>query len=456
LLRDARAALLPRVNAPAAAARHFRTGFFATGAVLAVFLAPLFSHQSDAPRFGPYSARYAIALASLVLAALALAAYVGRRCRARESFAPAQAAVLSILSVFVTLLAAECTLRVFQPEGAETFATYRQWGHRKSMLFGFEADFDHSWTIAGATYHTDASGFRRHVQDPEWRKNGAAKRIFTLGESSVFGFGLEDDETWPHRLEEKLAAQALPQRHVVVNAGNNGHNSLQSTLRFYLRVAPERPDHVVYYAAVNDVMNARPEHDAIWITPDMLFIDSLSAYLRKTRQYQNLYARSVLGVMLANAWDAFFGVPPAPPAELAWDPSPKGTPKEMEARFERNLLTLLDMCRRAGATLVLTTFIYDEARLEPSYAAGVRRRNEATRAVARREGVPLVDLERAFAEVPGHADYFFPDAYHPNERGAEWIASVLAERLPELLAPGSAAPASGAGTNAKIRDVSSE
>jgi hypothetical protein len=123
------------------------------------------------------------------------------------------------------------------------------------------------------------------------------------------------------------------------------------------------------------------------------------------------------------------------------------------SRFERNVLTLLDMCRRARATLVLTTFVYDEARLEPSYAAGVRRRNEAARAVARREGAPLVDLERAFAEVPSHADYFFPDAYHPNERGAEWIASVLAERWPEVLAQGPGAPAASAGRTRSRRLV---
>lgn len=441
------------MSSPAAAARPARTGFLVTGATLSVFLAPLFFHQSDKPALGPYSGRYALALAGLVLASLAVAAFTAWRCRVRGSLAPAQAALLAILSVFASLFLAECALRVFEPESAETFATYREWGHRKSMLFGFEADFDHEWTIAGATYRTDASGFRRHVPDPAWRKDGAAKRIFALGESSVFGFGLEDDETWPHRLEAKLAAEALPERYLVINAGNNGHNSLQSALRFYLRVAPERPDVVVYYAAINDVMNARPEHDAIWITPDMLFIDSLSAYLRKTRQYQNLYARSVLGVLVANAWNAYRGVPPAPPRELTWDPSPKGTPQEMDARFERNLLTLLDMCRRSGAQLVLTTFIYDPARLDPAYAAGVRLRNEATREVARREGVPLVDLERAFAEVPRPADYFFPDAYHPNERGAEWIASVLAEQLPPLLAGGAQG---GPGTSAKIRDVSSE
>src|SRR5262245_18005045 len=413
--------------------RHFLTDFLATWVVELIFLCPLFFHLSDETWLGPYSAPYLALLIVATQVSFAVAALTAHRCRVRRSRAPALATITVVLSVFLTLFLVECALRVFQPESADTFATYRQWGHRKSILFGFEADFNHEWTIAGATYHTDSSGFRRRVQDPNWRKDHTRKRIFTLGESSVFGYGLDDDETWPHRLEEKLKARTPPLDYAVINAGNNGHNSLQSMLRFYLRVLPEKPDDVIYYAAINDVINARLQYDAFWITSDILFLDSLSSYLRKTRQYQNVYARSVLGVIVSNQWDALLGIEPSAPVDLASDPSPAGDARDIEARFQRNVLTLLDMCRRAGARLVLTTFVLDDGKVEHSYVVGVQRRNEKLRQVATSEGLTLIDLDREFSDTLHKADYFFDAGYHPNELGAEWIAGTIAERLPPIL-----------------------
>ena len=107
---------------------------------------------------------------------------------------------LAVTEVFLT----------FRLRREDAFSEYAAWGHKRSLLFAFEATPNHRWTNAGATYTTDRFGFRTHVRGP-WDAT-ARTRIFTLGESSVFGYGLNDDETWPHLLEEKLRSRVGDER----------------------------------------------------------------------------------------------------------------------------------------------------------------------------------------------------------------------------------------------------
>ena len=96
-----------------------------------------------------------------------------------------------------------------------------------------------------ATHHTDAHGFRN---DSPWPERA---EIVVVGDSLVFGYGVEDDEAWP-----ALLAQGMPQFRLI-NLGLIGASPQQ-----YLRVyetfgAPLQPKLlIVGFFAANDFWDA--------------------------------------------------------------------------------------------------------------------------------------------------------------------------------------------------------
>jgi lysophospholipase L1-like esterase len=404
-------------------------------------VAPLWFHRSGSPDVGSYSTSYFLLLVGVTLGGLgasSLAAYLSHRRSTRK---PVLAFVTMVVGVVVALGLAEAALRLF---ANDEFASYRQWGHRKAALFAYEAAQSRTWQTpatswsdpqaAGVTYTTDEHGMRRHLSDPAW-STAAGERIFALGGSSVFGFGLADDQTWPHRLEALLRAEGDGGSAQVINAGNNGHNSLQCLLRFYLKVLPHKPDVLLYYESNNDVGDEVYAPADTWIEEDVLFSDSLSSYLAKKHRDKNWYARTLLGYRIqlwleesARERGRSGGRSAALTAAQAAAKVANGE------RYIRNVATLADMCRRAQVRLVLMTFIQDGANHLLNNEQAVDHYNDLLRALAERERIPLIDLARAFEAERDVASFFFTDHYHPSPKGAAWIASQVAQRLPALLA----------------------
>src|SRR5262245_55625735 len=79
-------------------------------------------------------------------------------------------------------------------------------------------------------------------------------RVLSLGESSTFGSGVSDAETYSAQLEALLRA-AIPERHpTVINAGVPAYSSFQSLTFFEERGAAFQPDVVLFYHEVNDYL----------------------------------------------------------------------------------------------------------------------------------------------------------------------------------------------------------
>lgn len=79
-------------------------------------------------------------------------------------------------------------------------------------------------------YHVNRFGFRG--RDFEERKAPGVLRVALLGDSFVFGMGVEEPETLAARLDEGLAARGLAGRVEVLNLGLCGNN-LATHLRMY-------------------------------------------------------------------------------------------------------------------------------------------------------------------------------------------------------------------------------
>jgi lysophospholipase L1-like esterase len=368
---------------------------------------------------------------------LAVALAVGRACRRRGDLLPAWAALATTLLCVVLFVAAETW---FSFHDVDPFAGYRAWGHRRSLLLGFEADANYHWEAAGATYTTDARGFRVHLRDVDW-PNAAGTRIFALGESSTFGYGLGDDATWVHRLEG-LVRSATHDEHVeVMNAATNGFRSLQTMLHLYVRVLPYHPDYVLFYQGVNDVGAVRLPRDSVMpLTEAAVFFDSLRTVQWRAYPHSNIYARTLtalhVSTVLQRLWPRWFVTAPARAAVPAGDaarPDPATIQRENGEQFAENVVTMIDMCRRAGAVPVIMTFLHNPAHFGPEGSAGIRYHNVLMRELAAREKVALIDLENEFAAVPDKAAYFFADGYHPNDKGAAFIAAAAAPHVAALL-----------------------
>ena len=87
-----------------------------------------------------------------------------------------------------------------------------------------------------------------------------AYRLVVLGDSLSAGFGLNDSEALPARLDEALAARGLDQV-VVVNAGVSGDTTAGGLARFDFSVDPEA-DGVLIALGANDALQGQPPAQA--------------------------------------------------------------------------------------------------------------------------------------------------------------------------------------------------
>ena len=145
----------------------FTRSLLITLPVLSVLVAPLFFHHSPEPAVGPYGFAYLVLLLLVVSLALSLALLVSRSAARLKSLAPALLCI-SLLGVLIILAASAELILSVTLRGRDTFDVYRQWGHKKSLIFGFEAQPENSWTAAQATYTTDRYGFRTHRGRQPW------------------------------------------------------------------------------------------------------------------------------------------------------------------------------------------------------------------------------------------------------------------------------------------------
>jgi len=78
--------------------------------------------------------------------------------------------------------------------------------------------------------------------------------VLVLGDSFAFGYGVNEAETFPRRLESLLEAQ-FPGRFQVVNAGHSGYDTRRELLFFKKRAESLRLGAVVVQFFINDILS---------------------------------------------------------------------------------------------------------------------------------------------------------------------------------------------------------
>ncbi len=316
--------------------------------------------------------------------------------------------VLLVLSVcFLCLLAFEGMTRLILDDGM--LYELEMWKYaREVKVRDLQADLGHRHRnhadaqLMGVAVRTNSFGFR----SPEISEKADARfaRIAFVGDSTTFGWGVAEQQTFAHKVVAALAATGRKVDGFNLGVGN--YNTTQELALFRAAAARMKPDIVVLSYFIND---AEPmphyaatdwldEHSAAWVVLRYR-LDSLTRQFGQSpdwkRYYRDLYA------------------PDAP----GW------------AQTQKAISGFADAARDLGARLVV--FHLPELReLKPYPFDDV---TSKVRSVVESRGVTFVDLLPAVEDAdPASLWVTVPDP-HPNAKAADAFARRMVPEIENML-----------------------
>lgn len=253
-------------------------------------------------------------------------------------------------------------------------------------------------------------------------------RVLVLGDSTLFGHGVREDETFAQRLERELAPVAAPHPVEVLNGAVQGYTTWQG-LDFLERQGLRFDPTLLIVGFNND-----PEIDLV---PDR----ERAAPLRAVRPLaEALYSSTsylLLRKVLVN-----LRIPSMLPEQAELEVKVRRgsrIPDRMHRvpldDFRGNLQRMAELARGRGIPMILLVLPRDPAQT-PRYPNSEYR--EAMLAAATEPGVRVLDLFQEW-QAPEYARYFRPgDPMHPRAAGQARMAAQVAEAIAPLVRAGAA------------------
>ena len=102
------------------------------------------------------------------------------------------------------------------------------------------------------TYSHNSKGYRCAEFTTE--KPAGKIRIVTIGGSTTYGVGVNNDETWPHYLAHELGDD-----YEVINMGVPGYSTAENLIQTELYLSELQPDLAIYHVGLNDLRNINIE-----------------------------------------------------------------------------------------------------------------------------------------------------------------------------------------------------
>lgn len=107
------------------------------------------------------------------------------------------------------------------------------------------------------TINTNSAGMRG-TKEYSLEKPAGVYRIALIGDSFVFGFGVNDDEVVSHVIETQMNSRALSgRRYEVLNFGVSGFGQAEELVTYREKVNAYNPDAVVLFYFDNDIGNSK-------------------------------------------------------------------------------------------------------------------------------------------------------------------------------------------------------
>lgn len=349
--------------------------------------------------------------------------------------------LLLALSMIVAALGAEWAARLLFPEWAPRTGTLTQfwqydarygWSHVPKASGRFASyGFD---TIVT----TNSAGFRgreiAHEKDPE------KKRVLVLGDSYVWGFGVEDDEVFTSRMERLCPGLEA------VNFGVSGYSTDQELLLYRDKGSAYDPDVVVLVLAGNDYEdNARSKVYVYYHKPTFVLDGDRLVLINDPVPQSNLVLRALAQIAqssyvltqmnriieaLARGASAAPGAKTAPEEKREASAQPRPFPhtagQAMTVRLVRELASAV---QAAGSQFVVV--------FTDGHGAMARKLANAVADPA----IVYVYLDDAFREA-GSGALHLPRDFHWNAAGHALVArTVLGALLEHAKLPPNVCPA---------------
>jgi lysophospholipase L1-like esterase len=364
--------------------------------------------------------------------------------------------LLALVPTLAMLPVAELVLRAAVPD-VEIRTPLARGGFLRPYVPGAKADLVSS--DFRVRYAIDEHGFRDVPGRAFTSEHPERFRLLLLGDSFTEGFGVEQADSYPRRLEA-----AYPNDYEVWNLGRMGASPL-----FYVVMAREfvprlAPDFVVVQLFDNDLDENRFRHlpresgGRVGALPDAMrprtgatawlgdAWDGLALVQAFERLERRLGGRDIprLFVRVGSHVNGAAPGPPSPDRLFPWYDPARTAEWEPQLAEDEVLLRQLVTELRASHTRVLLVYVPHMPELVPGDPAASRARNPHAQRIARvaRElDVPLLDGIDVFAapgRVPAH--YYFERDQHWNAAGHALFAEALHRRLFDALAIGRAIP----------------
>jgi lysophospholipase L1-like esterase len=304
------------------------------------------------------------------------------------------------------------------------------WSPRPGATVQFDS-FEH---LPGPQDAINADGFRG-ARVPLARTPGTV-RIAALGDSSTFGLGLPNADTYCARLPAELAGLGV--RAEVINAGAEGFSVFQGLEHYRHRVRPYRPDVVIAaFGAVNDAFSDAESDVA---TRDRRRDEARSGGgLRRWLRQNVRVVQGIAWLADPGATDRFLRAAEQRRRELEFmrpyegDPGwPFGRRVPLE-QYSELLRTLASEVEQDGGRLIVVV-MPRRAKAEERMPV-LTQYTWATQAVAAERGLQVLNVYWRFRRehTAGEPDppLFLPDWWHPSAAGhaaiAAWLAPLIAD-----------------------------
>lgn len=283
---------------------------------------------------------------------------------------------------------------------------------------------------------------------PTTPKKANEKRILVTGDSSIYGWGVQDHQTYAVNLETELN-RIFPFPIEVINLGVPGY-STEQTLKLLDKVGwSYEPDLVIVSNIFSDC-----NIDAFQDEQAMALANPESGLVYRTLRSSRLYCSAYM------PWATFQaslnqspnrvlmpGMPTGPNAAVTLENLNKviGLSRVPMSNYLKNLSTIQRQASERGATMLLAPLaqewdvgIWNVPMPPPdeNHVLPWQPYREAQKEWGQEHNVDIVSFPEAFAQYTGNPAGLFVDHMHPSPTGTKIMAKAIATHIkahPELL-----------------------
>lgn len=269
-------------------------------------------------------------------------------------------------------------------------------------------------------------------------------RILFLGDSVVFGMKLNEDETLPKKIEEKLSDWLSDKKLKVINGGVEGWTTFQEYYFLKRRGFELSPDFVILGFILNDIFEPHittktrgGSGNFAMLAGQKSFSRSLlrlackSAFFTKIFfKYAEISNREIIekrkkeDVNYRSVWEIYdenrlFDEPLTREIETAWQ------------EVEGDLLNIKKLTDEQNVPFAIVVFPFAGQVVDKKWSF---KPQERLKKFCSDNNINLIDISYAYMVHPNPVElYLAKDGIHLSPKGAEYIGKILAEEIKRIV-----------------------